>query len=501
MIRRPGTSVVKASKSPPAGIAGAAIRRMKGNGQGDSFTGSFFPPGSPLPTQAPRSVAGRRFDYPQGVNLTYTPRQQSGQENVTFDLLRRFAEPTRGGLDIVRLLIERRKKQMKAQNFKIVGREKDDDGGQRARDIEAMFRKPDGTHSWRGWLSGVLEDHFVIDAVAIYPRWSGTRPVFDQIDGALIDLLVDDGGRRPVPPLPAYQQILKGLPAVNYTTDELAYFIENPRPQKIYGFSPVEQMIGIITIALNRQLSILNYFTSGSVPDMLVGVPETWNPDQISQFQEWWDSVLAGQLGERRHARFIPGGTKPIETKEKVLMGEFDEWIARVACFCFGISPQAFVKEMNRATAETSKSSAAEEGLEPTKMFVKDVVDDLLTRCGADDLQLAWQDEEVQDPKTKAEIAVMLRGGTTGSAKPVITLEEQREMMGLKPPTADQIDELDPPPPDPMVGPDGKPMAGGLPPGGPVKTVPAPDAVKKAAASRGGGLFPRSKRIASSPSA
>jgi len=41
----------------------------------------------------------------------------------------------------------------------------------------------------------------------------------------------------------AFQQILHGLPAVNYTSEDLIYMPRNPRVWKIYGFSAVEQII------------------------------------------------------------------------------------------------------------------------------------------------------------------------------------------------------------------------------------------------------------------
>lgn len=479
-------------KRIPGGIAGAALRRQSGNAGGAGFTGPFFPPGKPLTPQAPTSVQGRRFDYSIGINLNNLPRQQQGQNAVSFALLRRFAEPSLGGLDIVRLLIEKRKAQMKAQTLSIVGRDDNDDGGTRARNIETLLRKPDGVNTWRGWLNMVLEDHFVIDAVALYPRVGGNRPLFEQMDGATISVMTDDAGRQPVPPLPAYQQYLDGQTANDYTSDMLAYYVGNPRVHKLYGMSPVEQMIGIIRIALNRQLSILEYFESGSVPDMLIGVPDTWNVDTITQFQEWFDSILSGQLGERRKARFIPGGANPFETKGLLMDPVIDEYLTRVACFCLGVSAQAFVKEMNRATSETAKQSAMEEGLEPTKLFVTDLVDDLLERIGAPDLKAQWEDEEIQDPQAKATVAVMLRGGATGNSKPVITLDEQRDMMGLPPATPDQVDELDPPPPEPIAPVDGTapPIGGMKAPADGTPAKPGKTGSDSAAKRRGGRLLP-----------
>ena len=68
--------------------------------------------------------------------------------------------------------------------------------------------------------------------------------------------------------------MLKGLPATSYTKDELYYLPRNPRTDRVYGCSPVEQIIMSVNIALRRQMHQLQYYTEGSVPDSLIGVPE-----------------------------------------------------------------------------------------------------------------------------------------------------------------------------------------------------------------------------------
>jgi hypothetical protein len=42
----------------------------------------------------------------------------------------------------------------------------------------------------------------------------------------------------------------------------------------------------VVDIGLHRQLWQLDYFTEGSIPDALIGVPQGWTPDQIKQFQD-----------------------------------------------------------------------------------------------------------------------------------------------------------------------------------------------------------------------
>jgi hypothetical protein len=93
----------------------------------------------------------------------------------------------------------------------------------------------------------------------------------------------------------------------------------------------------------DRQLWQLDYFTEGSIPDALIGVPEGWTPDQIKQFQDYWDTEFAGDLAKRRRAKFVPGesAAKVVQTKEPQHKDDFDGWLARIICFAFSVPPTA----------------------------------------------------------------------------------------------------------------------------------------------------------------
>ena len=80
-----------------------------------------------------------------------------------------------------------------------------------------------------------------------------------------------------------------------------------------------------------------HYFSEGSVPDALIGVPNSWTPDQIKQFQDYWDTEFSGDLAKRRRAKFVPGdsASRVHQTKEPSHKDDFDEWLARIICFAF----------------------------------------------------------------------------------------------------------------------------------------------------------------------
>jgi hypothetical protein len=63
---------------------------------------------------------------------------------------------------------------------------------------------------------------------------------------------IGEDGRAPEPPDPAYQQILKGVPAADFSADELLYLPRNLSSHRLCGMSPVEQIALTVNIALRR---------------------------------------------------------------------------------------------------------------------------------------------------------------------------------------------------------------------------------------------------------
>ena len=405
----------------------------------------WFGPGEPLQPIA-QEAKGRILDYPYAANQRTTPRQGEGSP---FLLLRGLAD----NCDILRLVIETRKDQLCRLDWQIVPRDKEKEQGADAKALEDFLRMPDREHTWDAWLRMLLEDLFVLDAPVLYPRRTkgGGLYALEPVDGATINRMLDGSGRTPLPPEAAYQQILKGMPAVSYTADELVYAPRNPRTHRVYGYSPVEQVVMTVNMAIRRALHQLQYYTEGSTPDLIWSVPESWNPDQIRQFQEFWDSMLAGNTAARRKGLFVPSGIKPVDTKENALKDEFDEWLARVVCFAFSIPPTPFVKQVNRATAQTAQEASVQEGLHPLMKWVCGLMDGVLAKhMGRPDLCFKWAVEEEVDALTKAQIhQIYLAAG-------VLDENEVREQLGLDALTPVELEARKPAPPVlPQDGPGG----------------------------------------------
>ncbi|MGH7736895.1 MAG: phage portal protein, partial [Candidatus Tyrphobacter sp.] len=178
------------------------------------------------------------------------------------------------------------------------------------------------------------------------------------------------------------------------------------------------------------QMFLLDYFTQGNIPDSLIGVPESWTPDQIASYQKYWDAYFDGELGRRRCAKFVPGGVAKtfFQTKEPDLKSPFDEWLARIVCFAFSISPQALTQQMNRATAETQKEISEEEGLAPVLAWVKDLIDSVIAQeFAAPDLEFSFSAEASVDPQTQEAIL------SSYTSRGILTINEARASLGRDP--------------------------------------------------------------------
>ncbi len=391
-------------------------------------SGEWFGPGSAPNPQAQGQAQGRAFDFTTGYNLQIRPKPYEG---VTFTELRNLAD----GYDLLRLVIETRKDQIeklawdiKKRGEKVVKRGATPDPRiERVRDFLAY---PDREHPFGTWIRMLTEDVLVIDAPAVYVRRTlgGDLFALETIDGATIKRILDPTGRTPLEG-PAYQQVLKGVVAAEYTREELLYMPRNPRTHKAFGFGPVEQVMTTVNIALRRQLHQLSYYTDGSTPNLIFSVPKEWDADQVKRFQDNWDSVLAGNSTMRARTRFVPGETKPIDTKENALKDDYDEWLARIVCFAFSISPTALVKETNRATAQTVQQAALSEGLAPLQNWIKALMDRILREVmEAPDLEFVWAEERSLSAKERAEVDEI---DTRSGVRTVSECREDRGMEGL----------------------------------------------------------------------
>jgi hypothetical protein len=390
---------------------------------------TWFGPMQPLRPMAPEGTGGRAFDYPVGYNLQYQPRYD---EPFGFADLHGLAN----GCDLLRLVIETRKDQIEAQAWDVRPRKLADGthpaASRFAAEIGAakdFFAYPDRELDLTSWVRSLAEEMFVTDAVSIWLRPDRKDRIcgFDIVDGSTIAPRIDAYGRTPAAPDVAYQQILHGVPAADFSRDQLVYFPRNRRPGHVYGYSPVEQVIVTANTLIRREIHQLAFYTEGNLTDGIFIAPESWSRDQIASWQTYWDGLLLGNAAARRTGRWVPGGVDYKQLKPPQLKDPFDEFLARIICFAFSISPQPFVSMMNRATADTAHDAAIEEGLVPVLNYFRRLFRVLFDRLGWMDIEMVPVDDRETDPTTASDIDV------ADVAAGIRTVDEVRAARGLAP--------------------------------------------------------------------
>ena len=370
----------------------------------------------------------REWDYPSGYNINFLP-----ERFAFFEMLRSMVQ----SWGLLGAVIETRKDQLMRIPWAIQLKDKPDSDNPRVDMLNDFFRKPDKKNDWDTWCRLLLDDLLVIDGATLHTGWrdKGGRPyAISVLDGATIKPLIDDAGRRPDAPSPAYQQIIKGLPETNYDEFQLIYAPMRPRTwQPVYGNPPTEQILVEIVQGIRRTIYQAQFWNEGSMPELIMTVPQGWSPQQIAQFQVTFDAMLGGNLARKSKVKFVPDGMKPFDIKNangEGLKADIDEWLARICCYAYSVPAQPFIRQMNRATAENAKQEAEEEGLFPLMQWFKSRIMDPLIQdpdlgFGFKDIEFDWRPEGETDPAVQATvISTYVKDG-------IMKINEGRKQLGL----------------------------------------------------------------------
>jgi hypothetical protein len=431
---------------PLSAIAPSASGQIR-----DISTNYWFGPLQPVTTSAPPDYRPRQWAYQPGANLIWQPK---GDDPLDFWTLRNLAN----SWDLLAAVITTQVQKLARVKWEIRGKAKAGETGKDARQrnlgdpvvrqLRDFWDYPDGIHHFEDWISMWIRDCIEIDAVALYAARdkSGKVHSIHPIDGATVNRLITDQGFTPPAPSPAYQQVVYGTPVWDFTINDLLYAMMNERTYGRYGWSCVEQIINYVSFGIRRLQWQISEYTSGSVPEALVFLPSDLPVDRVAEVQSWFDSILAGDLDQRRRIRFLPGyGTgddaKPniIFPKEPLLKDELDTWLAQIVCFTIGVSAQPFLKMINRASAEQAQEISEEEGTAPYIAYIARVLNKLLqVYMGFADYEFVQQEHRELDVLKQAQADNIIVGK-------INTINEIRERRGEDPrpePEANQLGEF-----------------------------------------------------------
>ena len=351
--------------------------------------------------------------------------------SVDYVTLRRFSEQ----YDVARAVINRRKRQLNQLEWEIVPKDKNDTPNEKTQSTIREIIDDIGGYKvrFREFLDTMVEDLLVLDALAIYkrPNLGGGLYSLEVIDASTIQLRVDESGGTPMPPEVAYKQVIRGSTMFEFNADEMYYEMMNPRSSSPYGLSPLESLVLTASTALKSDLYNLHMLTEGNIPEGLYAVPETWNPDQVKEFQEVWDAMLSGDSRATSKMKFVPPGQytptlKPDDMKYK----ELQEWLMKKTCMLYEIQPQelGFTDTVNKSTGEVQDEIGERSGLVPLVRFFEELFADIIQiDLGFPDYRLKFLGIDNDDAEDIARVNGIRI--TTGQA----TVDEVRAEQGLEP--------------------------------------------------------------------
>lgn len=315
----------------------------------EQWSGNLFGPGSPFTPQGldpARTDTGqpdpRIWEYPIAWNV-----QLNTTRPVSWETLAKWSE-----MPLFRSCIELRKTEIStlewqfrvspkaaAQIAQRTGqysedvartlREKYQDTIDR---VSAFWEVPDRKNgrNFAEWIALCMDEQLTHDALAIYPHltYGGDLHGLWILDGSTIMPLFDETGGRPLPPAPAYQQILYGFPRGEFTAQvvedangnkvvpggmqagQLVYKRRVPRTKSPYGFGPTEQALLDGLLYTKRFQWMLAEYTEGTMPAQFMesdGMLD-WTPMQLAEYERRFNDEYAGQTAQRMRFPFLPPG-------------------------------------------------------------------------------------------------------------------------------------------------------------------------------------------------
>ena len=428
-----------AAQSPQSGMTATPLEREP------QLANVPFPPAMPLipslinrPREDGRADP-RKYEFPVAWNI-----QIVEQRNIPFRLLREVAD----GADIVRKCIEVNKSIIAGMNWDIVIGEdaitrtmaENSVGSTEAARLvreqlaaeitraKDFWRSPDRMNgmSFQEWVSMALEEVLVIDALSIYPNRTlddKTMHSLEILDGSTIKPLLNAHGSRPLPPHPAFQQILWGFPRGEFTAapdadgeftaDDLVYAPRNRRSFTPYGLSPVERCLTLVDLYMKRLHWFKTEFTDGAIPDLAVMTDMEFgqNPQLLRAYEQIFNDDLAGNLEARRGARLFPKGFQPevLAQSDAKYSDTFDNFLIKSICGHFGVLPSqiGFTPDNGlggKGHQDGEAATADMVGVRPLLEWFEDLLNQLSYKFlnMPRDLKFTFTNEETEDDSLRA---------------------------------------------------------------------------------------------------
>ena len=382
-----------------------------------------FPPGQPIrPREQPwEEGVPREIDFRVSANTTIQPRTNYGL--LPFSLLRETYEIISELKLLIHTLIREAlilEPQLKTDNGDMVD----------ASDpLNRLIAKPDGHLDWPIWLSRLYRGLLMFDAPCCYEDVNAKT--LHVIQGDTIFPLIDQHGRTPLPPDPAYTQIIMGVAMQWFSDDEIWYGPMALRDNAPFGESLAEVAWAFLTLCASVWGFELAHYKQGNMPEGWLAPPEDMPPGTVAALEREYNARMSAGPSERNRVRILPGKWTFIPAKKPDFPKDLYEKAFNMAGLCAGISlgqwalPHGGLGGKNVADMMTNQTYRT--GVSPIQQITKRLFQDFLTKIGSDYTFDLVMPTAGTDPTTIA--TQTLANFSNG----LVTLNDARSTLGLKP--------------------------------------------------------------------
>lgn len=419
-----GFTIVKKWGSTPDDVE----QSMAAQGMGSNTAGVMWGPGRPANPAWGYGGQPRKIDFQPGHNITNRPMRDG---RVSFDALKQLTHTW----DMASICITRRINDVRSLGWSVKAMDGvSEDVSTAIAYATQKVKYPEGPGSklkYNAWVAKFLQSVLRYDAGCLYKRRDRADRVcgLSVVPGATIAPLLDAWGGTPIAPAPAYTQWIRGQAVKQLTAEEIIYEPFMPQDDSAYGEAPLESVVLSANTDLRAQAFLLSHFTAGTVPEGFAKAPpDLTSPDQVTEWQQWWDATMYGDDEAKHQLKWVPAGTDFEFPKDRQFDDKLAKWMAGKCAAAFGqtMNDLGFTEDVNRATGDTQVDVQFRVGTLPYLQYIEGIFNSYLQ----DDLQLPVEfviDTGLEDKDRLQSAQVDKIDIESG----VISPDEVRERRGL----------------------------------------------------------------------
>ncbi len=299
----------------------------------------------------------------------------------------------------------------------------------------------------------ILRDALEIDQVAteIGRTVSGKVYAFWAVDGATIERVLPNQDN---PLHIKYVQVIDSIPQAFYPEDSLIFDYQNPRSDvrySLYGYSPVEQAIDLITSTINAFTYNAGFFTENKLPRGMLLLDGNANQETVEQMEDYLCDIMSGTTANQWRVPIIPAGNGTSGENNSIkwvsLGGtnkemEFQGWLdflTSAIVSLFGCSMEELGLHSSKSQPMFEHNTTPE--IEASKSLVLGDMLAFLQQYINQILEKAYPGYEIEFVGYERDDPKQILDLTKTELESFKTLNEVRKEKGLKPIEADWADK------------------------------------------------------------